>query len=84
MNSKHPRFATRFLRAVVGATGLAFVVAQTVGCATVRPEQRAILAEPVMQFDEDPREAAATQHVLENREGSYGGGSVRGGGCGCN
>ena len=54
------------------------------GCATVRPEQRAILADPKMQFDSDPREAAASQHVLENREGSYGGGSVRGGGCGCN
>lgn len=53
-------------------------------CVTVRPEQRAVLADPVMQFDEDPHEAAATQHVIENREGSYGGGSVKGGGCGCN
>ena len=53
------------------------------GCVTVRPEQRAILADPTMQFDRG-REERARQHVLENREGSYGGGSVQGGGCGCN
>ena len=54
------------------------------GCVTVRPEQRAILADPVMQFQGDPREAAQKQHVLENREGSFGGSGVQGGGCGCN
>ncbi|HMJ51023.1 MAG TPA: DUF4266 domain-containing protein [Polyangiaceae bacterium] len=54
------------------------------GCVTVRPEQRAILADPVMQLQGDPREAAQRQHVLENREGSFGGSSVQGGGCGCN
>ncbi|MET0594012.1 MAG: DUF4266 domain-containing protein [Polyangiaceae bacterium] len=54
------------------------------GCVTVRPEQRAILADPVMQFQGDPREAAQRQHVLEKREGSFGGTSVQGGGCGCN
>jgi hypothetical protein len=53
-------------------------------CATVRPEQRAVLADPVMRFDAEASEQAARQHVLENREGSSGGGSVRGGGCGCN
>jgi hypothetical protein len=54
------------------------------GCATVRPEQRAILADPTMQFDNDPGDGAARDHVLENREGSSGGTSVKGGGCGCN
>ena len=54
------------------------------GCVTVRPEQRAILADHVMQFQGDAREAAQRQHVLENREGSFGGSSVQGGGCGCN
>jgi hypothetical protein len=54
------------------------------GCATVRPEQRAILADPTMQFDEQLAEQAALDHALDNREGSTGGGSVRGGGCGCN
>jgi hypothetical protein len=53
-------------------------------CVTVRPEQRAVLADPTMQFDGDPGDVAAREHVLENREGSSGGGSVKGGGCGCN
>jgi hypothetical protein len=54
------------------------------GCATVRPEQRAVLADPVMQFESEPGEEAARQHVLENREGALGGTSIKGGGCGCN
>ncbi len=53
-------------------------------CATVRPEQRSILADPVMQFEGEGNDEQAMQHVLENREGSYGGGTVEGGGCGCN
>jgi hypothetical protein len=63
--------------------GAAIVVASA-GCATVRPEQRAILADPTMQFDEKSADRAALEHALDNREGSTGGGSVRGGGCGCN
>lgn len=55
-----------------------------VGCVTVRPEQRAVLADPTMQFDNDPGDVAARERVLENREGSSGGKSVKGGGCGCN
>lgn len=53
-------------------------------CASVRPEQRAILADPTMLHSDDDLEEAARQHVLENREGAFGGGSVQGGGCGCN
>ncbi|HEX9621149.1 MAG TPA: DUF4266 domain-containing protein, partial [Polyangiaceae bacterium] len=54
------------------------------GCVTVRPEQRAVLADPTMQFEGERGEEAARQHVLENREGSFGGSTVEGGGCGCN
>jgi hypothetical protein len=53
-------------------------------CATVRPEQRAALADPLMQYEDESGSEAAREHALENREGSYGGRSVRGGGCGCN
>lgn len=56
----------------------------TTACVTVRPEQRAVMADPTMQFDADPGDGAARDHVLENREGSSGGRSVKGGGCGCN
>jgi hypothetical protein len=50
----------------------------------VRPEQRAILADRIMQFGANARARSALEHALENREGSVGGGSVEGGGCGCN
>jgi hypothetical protein len=37
-----------------------------------------------MRFDADPLGAKATQHIYQSKEGSAGGGSVGGGGCGCN
>jgi hypothetical protein len=75
--------ARRHLRAHV--LGLAVVVAAlSAGCVTVRPEQRAIHADPTMRFEGEPGEKEAMEHVLENREASFGGGSIRGGGCGCN
>lgn len=52
-------------------------------CVTVKPQERAILADPSMQFESDPQ-AAQVRHAIENREGSYGGAGVSGGGCGCN
>ena len=54
------------------------------GCTPVRPEQRAILADKIMQFGAQARARAALDHAIENREGSLGGGAVQGGGCGCN
>lgn len=54
------------------------------GCVTVKPQQRAVLADPIMQFEGDPQQAAQLRHAIDNREGSYGGGGVSGGGCGCN
>ncbi|MCC6669159.1 MAG: DUF4266 domain-containing protein [Polyangiaceae bacterium] len=71
------------VRAVI-ALGLVGLAAPSAGCATVRPEQRSILADPVMQFESESPEERQLEHVLENREGSFGGGSVKGGGCGCN
>jgi len=54
------------------------------GCATVAPQQRAVLADPTMQFDAESKHDAALRHAIENREGSMGGTGVAGGGCGCN
>jgi hypothetical protein len=71
------------VRVIVGATALGLGLS-SLGCATVRPEQRSILADPIMQFESESPEERQLQHVLENREGSFGGGSVKGGGCGCN
>ena len=74
----------KLVRHVLLTFALAALALFAGGCATVRPEQRAVLADPVMQFESEPGEEAARQHVLENREGSLGGSSIKGGGCGCN
>ena len=54
------------------------------GCATVKPQDRAVLADPIMQFEGEPRAGAQVRHAIDNREGSFGGSGVSGGGCGCN
>ena len=54
------------------------------GCATVRPYEKEHLADPIMSFREDTREAASELHWIEAREGSTGGTGVSGGGCACN
>mgnify|MGYP001074089887 CR=1 FL=1 len=68
---------TRTLAVIVTTLSLA-------GCVTVKPSQRSVLADPIMQFEGDPQASAQLRHAIENREGSYGGGGVAGGGCGCN
>lgn len=65
---------------VLGATLLLILT----GCVTVKPAQRSVLADPIMQFEGDPQASAQLRHAIDNREGSYGGGGVSGGGCGCN
>jgi uncharacterized lipoprotein len=54
------------------------------GCASVKAYQREHLADPIMSFDGDTREAARELHWLEAREGSTGGAGIAGGGCACN
>jgi hypothetical protein len=54
------------------------------GCATVRPQDKEHLAEPSMAFSSGGAANEHEQHVLDNREGASGGGTTRGGGCGCN
>ena len=57
------------------------------GCATIGPPQpweKGELAKREMQFDPDPLDAKATQHIYTSKEGAGGGYGVGGGGCGCN
>jgi len=58
------------------------------GCSTakwtVKPHQRELLADRIMQPDGNAQEVAADEHVLANREGAIGGSGTSGGGCGCN
>ena len=50
----------------------------------VRPWQRDVLAREDMQLVTDAMDDAVDDHMYFSREASSGGGSVRGGGCGCN
>ncbi len=55
------------------------------GCAhAVRPQEKEFLADRIMQFEPNPGEAGADEHVLSNREAAMGGRGTAGGGCGCN
>ena len=54
------------------------------GCVTVKPEDKEFLAEPAMIFGSGGESQAQEEHVMSNREGSFGAGSASGGGCGCN
>jgi Domain of unknown function (DUF4266) len=57
------------------------------GCATINPPQpweKGALAKREMQFDPDPLDGKATQHIYTSKEGAGGGYGVGGGGCGCN
>ncbi|HSU65891.1 MAG TPA: DUF4266 domain-containing protein [Tepidisphaeraceae bacterium] len=70
-------------RRVVARTGLVLLLA-TSGCSSVKPWQRELLAEPIMQPDRTPMSTALADHVYFSREAASGGRSVGGGGCGCN
>jgi len=63
---------------------LLLIAALAAGCATVKPFDRARLADPVMQPELIPECVAIDQHVLATLEASQGGYGVVGGGCGCN
>jgi len=56
------------------------------GCTSlgVKPWQRDLLAQPVMQLAENPIENGFDDHTYFSKEGASGGGSYAGGGCGCN
>jgi hypothetical protein len=68
----------KLLFAFVVVAGLA-----SSGCATVKPWQRELLAQPGMSLDSNA-DVRAEQHMLESREASVGGFGGGGGGCGCN
>lgn len=56
------------------------------GCAAtaVRPWDRDLLADPKMKFRPSPMMSAVDDHIYFSKEGSMGGASAAGGGCGCN
>jgi hypothetical protein len=72
------------MRSLARLACLVGLVTGSSACVTVRPQQRAALADPIMQFDGEARAEALRTHAIDNREGSQGGTGVAGGGCGCN
>jgi hypothetical protein len=54
------------------------------GCAAVKPYERELLAQRIMDFDKAKSEEAKERHWLETLEGSSGGIGGSGGGCACN
>ena len=77
----------RLRRACMRTLAILGVAGVTAGCATFdppKPWEKGDLARPSMRFDADPLAARATTHVYQSKEGAGGGGTVGGGGCGCN
>jgi hypothetical protein len=68
----------------VAALAITLTAGASTGCATVAPQERAILADPTMQFQAESKHESSLRHAIDNREGSTGGTGVAGGGCGCN
>ena len=71
-------------RPVAFVTAVSALLAAACGRHAVRANEKELLADPIMVFDQDRQEAAADDHVLTNREGAAGGTGAGGGGCGCN
>lgn len=67
-------------RAALGA----LCILLAAGCVTVRAEEKEHLAQPAMTFGSEGHIQSQEEHVLTNREGTFGAGGVSGGGCGCN
>ena len=53
------------------------------GCATVKPQDKELLADPAMIYGSGGTASRQEQHVLDNRQGARST-SGTGGGCGCN
>lgn len=63
---------------------LVLLLLPIVGCVTVAPYEREILARSDMQFEGNAAVATAEGHATATREGTTGGFGGGGGGCGCN
>jgi Domain of unknown function (DUF4266) len=62
--------------------GISLAICLT-GCTTVQPWERGTLAKESMALDPYPQQTMYREHNYGSREGSSGGGSAKGGGCGC-
>ena len=71
-------------RASVACAITVLIAAHVAGCAAVPQNRRGHLADPMMNVNEEPLDAARHQKMYDTREGAAGGdGANAGGGCGC-
>ncbi|HEY1791792.1 MAG TPA: DUF4266 domain-containing protein [Opitutaceae bacterium] len=74
----------RFALAVAAASLLGGGCATQQSAVRVRPWERSVLADEMMDPGRDPLGGAMLEHVYFSREASSGGRGVGGSGCGCN
>lgn len=75
--------ASRRLRALLVLPVLLGTGILGAGCAAVPQKDREFLSDPILQRQPDPLESTLEGHDFPRREGSAGGSSGSGGGCGC-
>ena len=73
----------RRLSALLALILLALSALSLAGCANVKPWERETLADPIMSVNGGKAKQALMEKFYSTREGSMGGGSGVGGGCGC-
>lgn len=73
----------KHLRIIGLAMAILMVSLSISGCAMVHQKDREWLSDPVMQRQSDPVEGTLNGDNFPRREGSSGGSSGAGGGCGC-
>lgn len=73
-------------RRLLAASLLLLALGLGTGCAAtqVHPWDRDLLADPKMKFRPSPMMSAVDDHIYFSKEGSMGGATAAGGGCGCN
>ena len=73
-------------RRLVAGAALALLAGTLGGCAAmaVHPWDRDLLADKRMTLVPSPTQRAIDDHIYFSKEGSTGGQTVGGGGCGCN
>jgi hypothetical protein len=76
---------TRRAGTLLGAALLLALLGLTSGCATmnVKPWDRDLLAQKQMRFAPSRVEDSVDEHIYFSKEGSTGGRTAAGGGCGC-
>lgn len=71
---------------IITTVTLALLLAQLTACSSlgVKPWERDILAKDEMALNSAPLDNRLDDHIYFSKEGSSGGRSFAGGGCGCN